>query len=119
MALTATVREVGDVSVVDLNGKITLGENTQALRDEVFSLLSQGIKKLLFNMAHVGYIDSSGLGELVSAHTSAANRGGSLKLLNLQGKMRDLMQVTKLYTVFSVFEDEGTAVASFGISAKD
>jgi anti-anti-sigma factor len=78
MALTATVREVGDVSVVDLNGKITLGENTQALRDEVLSLLSQGIKKLLFNMAHVGYIDSSGLGELVSAHTSAVNRGGSL-----------------------------------------
>ena len=118
MALTATVRKVGDVSVVDLNGKITLGENTGLLRDEVRSLLSRGARNLVFNMAHVSYIDSSGLGELVGAYTTAANQGGSLKLLNLQSKARDLMQLTKLYTVFAVFEDETTAVASFGAVAK-
>jgi anti-sigma B factor antagonist len=118
MALTVTVRKVGDVSIVDINGKITLGENTGMLRDEVRSLLSRGAKNLVFNMAHVGYIDSSGLGELVSAYTTAANQGGSLKLLNLQSKARDLMQLTKLYTVFAVFEDEQTAVESFGAGAK-
>lgn len=118
MALTAAVRKFGDVSVVDLNGKITLGENTGLLRDEVRSLLSQGARNLVFNMAHVGYIDSSGLGELVGAYTTAANQGGSLKLLNLQSKARDLMQLTKLYTVFAVFEDEKTAVESFGAGPK-
>ena len=118
MALTVTVRKVGDVSIVDINGKITLGENTGMLRDEVRSLLSKGAKNLVFNMAHVGYIDSSGLGELVSAYTTTANQGGSLKLLNLQSKARDLMQLTKLYTVFAVFEDEKTAVESFGAGAK-
>jgi anti-sigma B factor antagonist len=118
MALTITVRKVGDVSIVDINGKITLGENTGMLRDEVRSLLSKGAKNLVFDMAHVGYIDSSGLGELVSAYTTIANQGGSLKLLNLQGKARDLMQLTKLYTVFAVFEDEKTAVESFGAGAK-
>jgi anti-sigma B factor antagonist len=118
MALTVTVRKVGNVSIVDINGKITLGENTGMLRDEVRSLLSKGAKNLVFNMAHVGYIDSSGLGELVSAYTTTANQGGSLKLLNLQSKARDLMQLTKLYTVFAVFEDEKTAVESFGAGAK-
>ena len=118
MALTVTVRKVGDVSIVDINGKITLGENTGMLRDEVRSLLSMGAKNLVFDMAHVGYIDSSGLGELVSAYTTTANQGGSLKLLNLQSKARDLMQLTKLYTVFAVFEDEKTAVESFGAGAK-
>jgi anti-sigma B factor antagonist len=118
MALTVTVRKVGNVSIVDINGKITLGENTGMLRDEVRSLLSKWAKNLVFNMAHVGYIDSSGLGELVSAYTTAANQGGSLKLLDLQSKARDLMQLTKLYTVFAVFEDEKTAVESFGAGAK-
>jgi anti-sigma B factor antagonist len=118
MALTVTVRKVGDVSIVDINGKITLGENTGMLRDEVRSLLSMGAKNLVFDMAHVGYIDSSGLGELVSAYTTIANQGGSLKLLNLQSKARDLMQLTKLYTVFAVFEDETTAIESFGAGAK-
>ena len=118
MALTATVRKVGDVSIVDLNGKITLGENTGVLRDEVRSLLSQGVKNLVFNMANVGYVDSAGLGELVGAYTTAAKQGGSLKLLNLEGKMRDLMQITKLYSVFLVFEDEKIAIASFGLDVK-
>jgi anti-sigma B factor antagonist len=113
MALTARVRKVGDVRIVDLNGKITLGENTGYLREEMRSLLSQGTKKIVLNMADVGYVDSAGLGELVGLYTTAANRGGSLKLLNLQGKMRNLMEATKLYTVFPVFEDEKAAVSSF------
>jgi len=113
MALTAKVRQVGDVSIVDLNGKITLGENTGILRDELRSLLSQGTKNIVLNMADVGYVDSAGLGELVGAYTTATNQGGALKLLHLQGKMKDLMQITKLHTIFPAFEDEKAAVASF------
>jgi anti-sigma B factor antagonist len=117
MALTAKVRRVGNVAIVDLNGKITLGENTGILRDELRSLLSQGTKDIVLNMADVGYVDSAGLGELVGAYTTAANQGGSVKLLHLQGKMKDLMQITKLHTIFPSFEDEKTAVASFGAGA--
>jgi anti-sigma B factor antagonist len=116
MALTATVRRVEDVAIVDLDGRITLGENTRYLREEVRYLLSQRTKNIVLNMADVGYVDSAGLGELVGLYTTAANRGGSLKLLNLQGKMRNLMEVTKLYTVFPVFEDEKAAVSSFEAS---
>jgi anti-sigma B factor antagonist len=118
MALTAKVRKVGDVSIVDLNGKITLGENTGILRDELRSLLAQGTKNILLNMGEVGYVDSAGLGELVGAYTTATNQGGSLKLLNLQGKMKDLMQITKLHTIFPAFDDEKAAVSSFGAAAK-
>ena len=117
MALTTTVREVGGVSIVDLNGKITLGENTGSLRNEIHSLLSRGVKNIILNFAQVGYVDSSGLGELVGAFTTTTNAGGSLKLLNLQDKMKGLMQVTKLYTIFAVFEDEAAAVKSFGLGA--
>ena len=109
MALTTEVREVKRVSIVDLNGKITLGENTGSLRDAVRPLLSQGVKNIVLNFADVGYVNSSGLGELVGAYTTAVNAGGSLKLLNLQSKMRGLMQITKLYTIFAVFEDEKAA----------
>ncbi|HEX4170745.1 MAG TPA: STAS domain-containing protein [Bryobacteraceae bacterium] len=118
MALTAKVRKVGDVAVVDLNGKITLGENTGILRDELRSLLSQGTKNIILNMADVSYVDSAGLGELVGAYTTATNQGGAVKLLHLQGKMRDLMQITKLHTIFAAFDDEKAAVASFGATAK-
>jgi len=118
MALTAKVRKVGDVAVVDLNGKITLGENTGILRDELRSLLAQGTKNIVLNMADVGYVDSAGLGELVGAYTTATNQGGAVKLLHLQGKMKDLMQITKLHTIFPAFEDEKAAVASFGATAK-
>ena len=117
MALTAKVRRVGGVAIVDLNGKITLGENTGILRDELRSLLSQGNKRIVLNMKEVGYVDSAGLGELVGVYTPAANQGGAVKLLHLQGKMKDLMQVTKLHTVFPAFEDEQEAVASFGAAA--
>ncbi len=118
MALTAKVRKVEEVAVVDLNGKITLGENTGILRDELRTLLSQGTKNMVLNMADVSYVDSAGLGELVGAYTTAINQGASVKLLHLQGKMHDLMQITKLHTVFSVFDDEKAAIASFGAAAK-
>jgi anti-sigma B factor antagonist len=118
MALSAKVRKVGEVAVVDLNGKITLGENTGILRDELRSLLSQGTKNIVLNMQDVSYVDSAGLGELVGAYTTATNQGGALKLLHLQGKMKDLMQITKLHTIFPAFEDESAAISSFGATAK-
>jgi anti-sigma B factor antagonist len=117
MALTAKTRRIGNVAIVDLNGRITLGENTGILRDELKSLLAQGSKNIILNMAGVSYVDSAGLGELVGAYTTATNQAGSVKLLHMQGKMKDLMQVTKLHTVFASFEDEKEAVDSFGASA--
>ena len=117
MALTVKTRRVGSVAIVDLSGKITLGENTGILRDELRSLLSQGSKHIILNMKDVGYVDSAGLGELVGAYTTATNQGGAVKLLHLQGKMKDLMQITKLHTVFPAFEDEKEAISSFGASA--
>ena len=117
MALTAKTRRVGSVSVMDLSGKITLGENTGILRDELRSLLAQGNKNILLNMKDVTYVDSAGLGELVGAYTTATNQGGSVKLLHLQGKMKDLMQITKLHTIFPAFDDENKAISSFGATA--
>ena len=111
--LLRRLEKLGKYSIGDLNGKITLGENTGYLREEIRSLLSKGTKEIVLNMAEVGYVDSAGLGELVGLYTTVANRGGSLKLLNLQSKMRNLMEVAKLYTVFPVFEDEKAAVSSF------
>jgi anti-sigma B factor antagonist len=106
-------RQVGDVTVVDVSGRITLGEGSSNLRDGIRSLLNEGHKKLVLNLADVSYIDSSGIGELVSAFTSVANNGGHLKLLNLTKRVRDLLQITKLYTVFDVYDSETTAVRSF------
>ena len=117
MALTAKTREVGNVAIVDLNGRITLGENAGVLRNAITSLLSSGSKNILLNMANVGYVDSAGLGELVGAYTTATNQGGSVKLLHMQSKMKDLMTITKLHTIFPSFEDEKEAVASFGAAA--
>jgi len=117
MALTIKTRRVSNVAIVDLSGKITLGENTGILRDELRSLLAQGNKNIVLNMKDVSYVDSAGLGELVGAYTTATNQGGAVKLLHLQGKMRDLMQITKLHTIFPAFEDEQQAVSSFGASA--
>src|SRR5581483_1389165 len=117
MALTAKTRRVGNVAIVDLHGKVTLGENTGILRDELRSQLAQGNKNLILNMAGVSYVDSAGLGELVGAYTTATNQGGAVKLLHMQGKMKDLMQITKLHTIFPAFEDEQQAVSSFGASA--
>jgi anti-sigma B factor antagonist len=107
------MREVNGVVIVDLSGRITLGEASGKLRDTVRDLLSKGNKKLLLNLGDVTYIDSSGLGELVSSYTTAANQGAKVKLLNVQKKVDDLLQITKLYTVFDSFTDESKAVGSF------
>jgi anti-sigma B factor antagonist len=99
--------------IVDLSGRITLGEASGKLRDTVRDLLAKGNKKILLNLGDVTYIDSSGLGELVSSYTTAANQGAKVKLLNVQKKVDDLLQITKLYTVFDSFTDESKAVASY------
>jgi anti-sigma B factor antagonist len=111
--MKSNTREVGGVAVVDLNGRITLGEGSVVLRDQVRDLLAKGQKKILLNMGEVSYIDSSGIGELVSALTTVRNQGGELKLLNLTKKVHDLLQITKLYTVFDIKDDEAAAVGSF------
>jgi anti-sigma B factor antagonist len=98
---------------VDCSGRITLGEGSVVLRDTVKELLSKGQKRILLNLGDVNYIDSSGIGELVSAYTTAKNQGGELKLLKLTKKVHDLLQITKLYTVFDVKDDEAAAVKSF------
>ena len=113
MSMKLTTREVSGVSIVDLSGKITLGEGGVALREEVRKLLAEGKKKIVLNLAEVNYIDSSGLGELVSSYTAVQNAGGELKLLNLTSKVRDLLVITKLVTVFDVKDDEASAVSSF------
>lgn len=113
MSLSTSIREVNGVVIVDLSGRITLGEASGKLRDTVRDLLSKGNKKILLNLGDVTYIDSSGLGELVSSYTTAANQGAKVKLLNVQKKVDDLLQITKLYTVFDSFDDESKAVGSY------
>ena len=113
MALTIASREVDGVIVLDLSGRITLGEGSVQLRDAIRSLISKGSKNILLNMGDVSYIDSSGLGELVSAFTTAKNQQAEVKLLNLTKKVHDLLQLTKLYTVFDIMDDEASAIASF------
>ena len=111
--MTIATHKVNDVAVLDLSGRITLGEGSVQLRDAVRDLLSKGSKQILLNLGDVTYIDSSGIGELVSAFTTVKNSGGELKLLNLTKKVHDLLQITKLYTVFDVKDDEATAISSF------
>jgi anti-sigma B factor antagonist len=113
MALTIASREVNGVTVLDLSGRITLGEGSVQLRDAIRGLISKGQKNILLNLAEVNYIDSSGLGELVSAFTTAKNQQADVKLLNLTKKVHDLLQLTKLYTVFDIKDDEAGAIASF------
>ena len=113
MSVKLTTRQVGDVSVMDAVGRITLGEGSSVFRETLRELVGRGQKKVLLNLAGVSYIDSSGIGELVSGFTSVTNQGGQLKLLNLNKRVQDLLQITKLYTVFEVFEDEAAAVRSF------
>ena len=113
MSVKLTTRQVGDVTVVDAVGRITLGDGASTFRDTVRDLATSGKKKLLLNLAEVSYIDSSGIGEMVSAYTTVSNQGGQLKLLNLTKRVKDLLQITKLYTVFEVFDDEAAAVRSF------
>ncbi len=113
MSVKLTTRQVGDVTVIDAAGRITLGEGSSTFRDTVRDLASSGHQKLLLNLGDVSYIDSSGIGELVSGFTTVTNHGGQLKLLNLTKRVKDLLQITKLYTVFEVYEDEAAAVRSF------
>ncbi len=113
MTMKASTRQVDGITVVDLSGRITLGEGSVVLRDTVRELLGQGHKKILLNLGDVTYIDSSGIGELVSGFTSVRNQGGELKLLNLTKKVHDLLQITKLYTVFDIKDDEASAISAF------
>jgi anti-sigma B factor antagonist len=111
-----TTHEKGDVVIVETSGKLTLGEGTSALRDKLRELVEGGSRRILVNMADVTYIDSSGLGELVAAHTTATTAGGEIKLLNLAKRVHDLLKVTKLCTVFETFEDEASALSSFSVA---
>jgi len=106
-------RQAGDVTVLDMDGKVTIGDGSVALRSAIRRLLEEGKKKVLLNLAGVGYIDSSGIGELVSSYTSIKNAGGQLKLLNLTQKIHDLLTITKLLTVFDVYESEADALNSY------
>ena len=113
MSVKLSTRQVDGITILDLSGRITLGEGSVQLRDAVRDLLGRGSKKILLNLGDVNYIDSSGIGELVSAYTTVRNQGGDLKLLNLTKKVHDLLQITKLYTVFDIKDDETAAVGSF------
>jgi anti-sigma B factor antagonist len=111
--LNISERQAGDVTILDMSGKITIGEGSVALRTAIRRLLEEGKKKILLNLAGVGYIDSSGIGELVSSYTAINKDGGQLKLLNLTQKLQDLLTITKLLTVFDVYESEAEALESF------
>jgi anti-sigma B factor antagonist len=113
MGMTTSTRQTGDVTMVDIRGRIELGEESAALRSLVMDLLSEGRQKIVLNLAEVDYIDSSGLGALVSACASVRKQGGELKLVKLSDKVDDLMEVTRLYTVFDIADSEAAAVRSF------
>ena len=113
MTMKASTRQVDGVTIIDLSGRITLGEGSVVLRDTIRNSTGSGVKKIILNLGDVTYIDSSGIGELVSAYTSVRNQGGELKLLNLTKKVHDLLQITKLYTVFDVKDDEASAIRAF------
>ena len=113
-----TERSVGDVMILDVKGKITLGEGDELLKDKVNSMVNQGQYKIILNLADVPYLDSAGLGEVVRAYTTVSRQGGSLKLLGLTKRITDLLSITKLLTVFDTFDSENDAVRSFSASAK-
>jgi len=118
VSMKATIRQVDSVTVIDVSGRITLGEGCVQLRQLIREELAKGNKHMLVNLAEVTYIDSSGIGELVSAFTAVSNQGGQLKLLKLTKKVHDLLQITKLYTVFDVHDDETKAISSFAKAAQ-
>ena len=111
--MKASTRQQQEITIVDLSGQIKLGEGSSVLREIVKDLLGKGQKKILLNLADINYIDSSGVGELVSAFTSVRNQGGELKLLHLTKKAHDILQITKLYTVFDVKDNEAAAISAF------
>jgi anti-sigma B factor antagonist len=106
-------RDSGAVTVLDLSGRITMGEDGNLLKDKLQSLLHQGKKNILFNLAQVSYVDSAGLGAIVSAYTTVTREGGSLKLANVTKKLQDLLSITKLLTVFETFDSEDEALRSY------
>ncbi len=111
--LNITERQAGDITILDMDGKVTIGEGSVALRGTIRRLLGEGKKKILLNLGNVGYVDSSGIGELVSSFTAVNKESGSLKLLNLTQKIQDLLAITKLLTVFDVYDSEADALSSF------
>lgn len=113
MSVKLNTRQVGDVAVVDVSGRVTLGEGSSTIRETLRDLTTNGNKKILLNLSDVSYIDSTGIGELVAGFTSAANGGGTVKLAGLTRHVKDVLQISKLYTVFEAFDDEAQAVASF------
>ncbi|HEY2109429.1 MAG TPA: STAS domain-containing protein [Candidatus Dormibacteraeota bacterium] len=113
MALQGTCREINDVAIIDFSGKITLGEGSSTLRRTIKELIDKGHRKIVLNLYDVDYIDSSGIGELVSGYTTVRNASGELKLLHLTKRVHDLLQITRLFTVFDVQSDEDTALRSF------
>lgn len=117
MSVKADVRQNGNVAIVDLAGKITLGEGSGLLRSTIKDLVTAGHKAILLNLQGVSYLDSAGLGEMVGSYATVTNQGGQIKLLNVQSKVHDLLQITKLYTVFAAYSDEGEAVRSFATAA--
>jgi len=115
VSVAFTIRQSNEITIIDLKGRIVLGEGSVTVRDTVHDLLTKGQKRILLNLGAVNYIDSSGIGELVSAFAAAKKQGGELKLLNLNKRIHDLLQITKLYTVFDVKDDEASAVESFSM----
>jgi anti-sigma B factor antagonist len=113
MSVKLKTRQVGDVTVIDVSGRVTLGEGSSVIRESMRDLTAKGNKNLLLNLSEVSYMDSTGVGEVVAGFTSAANAGGTVKLLGLTKHVKDVLLVSKLYTVFEVFEDESLAVKSF------
>jgi len=111
-------RAAGDVTLLDLKGKMTLGEGDELLKDKINSLAMQGRRKIVLNLAEVPYIDSAGLGEIVRTYTTISRQGGAMKLLNLTKRIEDLLSITKLLTVFETYENEADAVRSFSSSAR-
>jgi anti-sigma B factor antagonist len=113
MSMKVATRQVDGITILDLSGRITLGEGSVTLRDAVHDVLAKGSKKILLDLGNISYIDSSGIGEMVSAFTSVRNAGGELKLLNLTKKVHVLLQITKLYTVFDIWDNEASAIVAF------
>ena len=117
MSVKAAVRHSGNVAIVDMSGRITLGEGSGLLRGAIKDLVAAGQNKILLNLKDVSYIDSAGLGEMVGSYASVTHQGGDIKLLNVQSKVTDLLQITKLFTVFATYTDEDEAVRSFAAAA--
>jgi anti-sigma B factor antagonist len=116
MSVKLTTRAKGEVTIIDASGRLTLGEGTSNLRTKIRELVDGGSRRIVLNLADVAYMDSSGLGELIAAHTTITTAGGEIKLLNLAKRVHDLLKLTKLYTVFESFEDEAAAVDSFSVA---